>query len=498
MRRAYELARRIPTWLFLMGAVWLTLVGASDAHAQVEDPDERPSIVISPHTRVFEESLDGREAVEASRALYRGSTSYAASHDDVLEHVSREDLEVLAGEVDDAELHLNYAKLAAKSGMKAYKALETDQAVENLKTAREEFDYLYLDLLEPQRAAQVSLYLALSYLEQERQTLELVRQFQRMILLDPRQQIRAGLYPEAVVEAFESARDFLIEDLKTEGPDRADATRLTEFAEADYAAFVYAFPAQGGRHEVMMWLYSAEEERFLKPESIEIERADPASLEEASNRLMSRYLPCCLQAPEEERGIQSASGKSPFSLQVEFAYASFLRFPPPVYPEREGFPPDRRSMFGNAGIGIHGTYLLTREFGVTMGFQILNSITDYNGRLREDFTTLRAFGGGDLGVEFGNFNFGASFSLEIARLDDFTAWEDESCVVRTDCGPSAYATFDDFDFMMGVNARPRLIWRFFQTYHAVASVDVTYYFVPLSGNDLNFPVTTQLGVLYRF
>lgn len=476
----------------------MTFVGGSDAYAQAGAAEQRPSIVISPHTRVFDESLDGREAVEASRALYRGSTAYAASQDDVVEYVSREDLRVLARDVDDAELHLNYAKLAAKSGMKAYKALETGQAVENLKTAREEFDYLYLDLLEPQRVAQVSLYLALSYLEQERQTLELVRQFQRMMLLDPRQQIRAGLYPEDIVEAFQSAREFLIDELRTEGPDRRDAKRLTDFAETDYAAFVYAFPTSGDRHEVMMWLYSSGEDRFLKPESIEIAQADPASLEDASNRLMSRYLPCCLQVPEDDRGVQSASGQSPFSLQVEFAYASFLRFPPPVYPEREGFPPDRRSMFGNAGIGIHGTYLLTREFGVTMGFQILSSITDYNGRLREDFTTLRAFGGGDLGVEVGNFNFGASFSLEVARLDDFTAWEDESCVVRTDCGPSAYATFADFDFLMGVNARPRIIWRFFQTYHAVASVDVTYYFVPLSGNDLNFPVTTQIGVLYRF
>ena len=56
------------------------------------------------------------------------------------------------------------------------------------------------------------------------------------------------------------------------------------------------------------------------------------------------------------------------------------------------------------------------------------------------------------------------------------------------------STFNDFDFLMGVNARPRVIWRFFQTYHAVASVDVTYYFIPLSGRDLNFPVTGQIGM----
>jgi hypothetical protein len=476
----------------------LTLVSSSTARAQTNLAEQRPSIVISPNTRVFDAALDGGEATDASRALYRGATSYAGAHTDMVEHVDRDELETYAAEVDDADLHLNYAKLAANSGMKAYKALETAQAVDNLETAREEFDYLYFDLLEPQRVAQVSLYLALSYLEQEKQTLELVRQFQRMMLLDPRQKIRSGLYPEDVVEAYESAREYLIDELRTEGPDRSDARRIARFARTDYVAFVYSFPAPRERQEVMMWLYSVDEERFLKPESILLEDPDEADYREASNRLMSRFIPCCLRVPEDDSGVRSASGQSPFSLQVEFAYASFLRFPPPVHPERQGFPPDRRSLFGNAGIGIHGEYLLTREFGVMVGFQILSSITDFNGRLREDFTTLRAFGGADLGVEVGNFNFGASFSLEFAHLDDFTAWEDESCVVRNDCGPSAYRTFDDFDFLMGVNARPRIIWRFFQTYHAIASVDLTYYFVPLSGNDLNLPLTTQIGVLYRF
>ena len=471
---------------------------APPVRAQSSDLVERPSIVVSPHARVFDEALDGGEAMDSSRALYRGATAYARSHAEIVDHIDRDDMEALAAQVDDADLHLNYAKLAAKSGMKAYKELETGQAVENLQTARQEFDYLYLDLLEPQRVAQVSLYLALSYLEQEKQTLELVRQFQRMMLLDPRQQIRSGLYPEDVVEAFNSARDYLIEELRTEGPDRQEAERLTKFAQADYAAFAYSFPASDGRQQVIMWLYSADEDRFLKPESIYLEDPDQAAYREASNRLLSRYIPCCLEVPDDARGVQSASGQSPFSLQVEFAYASFLRFPPPVHPERQGFPPDRRSLFGNAGIGIHGEYLLTREFGVLVGFQILSSITDYNGRLREDFTTIRGFAGADLGVEVGNFNFGSSFSLEFAHLDDFTAWEDESCVVRNDCGPSAYETFDEFDFLMGVNARPRIIWRFFQTYHAIVSIDLTYYFVPLSGNDLNLPVTSQIGVLYRF
>lgn len=473
--------------------------GSTSALAQSTQTEvERPSIVVSPHTRVFDSSLDGREAKDASRALYRGSTTYVAQHQELVEHVSRSDMEALAAEVDNAELHLNYAQLAARSGMKAYKALETGQAIDNLQTAVEEFDYLYFDLMEPQRVAQVSLYLALSYLEQEKQTLELVRHFQRMMLLDPRQEIRSGLYPEKVVEAYQSAREFLIEELRTDGPERRTAQRLTDFAGADYAAFVYSFPASRGRHEVLLWLYDSGEERFLKPESLVVDDVREATLAEASNRLMSRYLPCCLEVPDDGDRVRSASGQSPFSLQVQFAYASFLKFPSPVHPEREGFPPDRKSLFGNAGIGIHGTYLLTREFGVTMGVQILNSITDYHGRLREDFSTIRAFGGGDLGVQVGDFNFGSTFSLEATRLGDFTAWEDESCVVRNDCGPSSYASFTDFDFLLGVNARPRVVWRFFQTYHAVASVDVTYYFIPLSGRDLNFPVTGQIGVLYRF
>lgn len=491
------MARRISTVLQAVTLCLLTLATTSGV-AQEAPAETSPSIVVSPHTRVFDERHDSREAIAASRALYEGAVEFAQSHNNLIDHVSENELRTLAAEVDDRQLHLNYAKLAATSGMKNYKNLETSQAVENLKTAQEEFDYLYLDLLDPQRVAQVSLYLALSYLEEERQTLELVRQFQRMMLLDPRQQVKRGLYPEDVVEAYQSAREFLIEDLRTEGPDLQRAERLAEFAQSDYAAFVYGFPDDRQTFEIVLWLYSTEEGRFLKPESITVTQVDEPSLREASNRLLSRYIPCCLEVPEDTGGVQSSRGESPFSLQVLFAYASFLRFPSPVHPEREGFPPNRKSLFGNAGIDVHGTFLLTREFGLTVGIQILNSIKDYNGRLREDFSTVRGFAGGDLGFEVGDFNFGTSFSLDFTRLGDFTAWDDESCVVRTDCSPSAYVTFNDFDFLLGVNARPRIIWNFFQTYHAVASVDVTYYFIPLSGRDLNFPLTGQIGIQYRF
>ena len=212
---------------------------------------------------------------------------------------------------------------------------------------------------------------------------------------------------------------------------------------------------------------------------------------------MSRFLPCCVETPEISAGVRSSQGTSPFSLSVQFSYASFFQFPRPIH---EDFPPDRKSLFGNAGLGVDATYLFTREFGVTAGVQILSSIRDYNGRLKDDFSTLRGFAGGDFGVELGDFNLGSSFSLEFARLGRFVAWDNRQCVVREDdCTEREDGLiFDRFNFLMGVNARPRVSWNFFKAYHAVASFSLTYYFFPLSSREVNYPVTGQLGVMYRF
>ena len=266
----------------------------------------------------------------------------------------------------------------------------------------------------------------------------MVRQFQRMMLLDPRQQVKRGLYPEDVVEAYQSAREFLIEDLRTEGPDRQRGRAARRVRAERLRGLRLRISGMTGSHEVMLWLYSAEEERFLKPESITVEDRSTSHLSKRRQSTAESLYPCCLEVPEDDwRRAELAAVRARFRCRSSLLTRRFCAFHRRCIP-RERASPRPQIALRQRGHRRPWHLLLTREFGLTVGIQILNSIKDYNGRLREDFTTVRGFAGGDLGFEVGSFNFGTSFSLDFTRLGDFTAWDDESCVVRTDCGPSAY------------------------------------------------------------
>ncbi len=470
-------------------AAWVAL-GAASAWAQDSAADQ-PSLVLSPHFQVFADIEGMKDGAKASRAFYEGAAQFAANHGDTVYVVSRSDLVTAVKTARGFDYRLKNAQLATELGIDSYKKLDVEKATTHLESALQTYEELHYGLADPKRVAEVALYLALSYIEHDDTTLKLFDRLQTMTLLDPSRQIRPGYYPDEVVRLYRSARKSLIRLLREEGPEKRAAQQLASFADTDFVVYGYAWPTDRGTHTVALFVYSRADERFLKRETLEVSDLRPETLREAGNRLMSRFLPCFEHpvAPKVDTVVQS-DGESPFSLEFGFAYASFMQYP---YSDRQ-----RTRPWGNYGLSVVGRLLLTRDFGLIIGAHILNSMRDYGGFLFDDFSTLRGFAGGDMGIALGDFSVGVQLSVEMTTLGDFRACPDVDalCAERAEGAKTVRMTGNGF--LMGINARPRLIWHAYRQFSLVGSVSGSYYFIPLSGRAFNFPVTGQMGVSYRF
>jgi hypothetical protein len=452
------------------------------------DEPSKPSLVFSPHFQAFADIEGQTSAVGATRAFYRGATSFASNHPDQLYLVTQSDLERAVKTSRGFDDKLEIAELSSEIGIEKYKKLEVESAQKHLQNALETYEKINYELANPKRVAEVALYLALSYIEQGAKTLRLFSMLQKMTLLDSARLIRQGYYPDEVVRMYRDARESLIRLLREEGPEKRDAESLATFADTDFAVYGYAWPTEDERFEVTLFLYSREKKRFLQPESLEVTSLDEDTLYEAGNRLMSRYLPCFKKpVVEKTTTMVDTQGESPFSLEFGAAYASFMQFPDEL---------DDTKPWGNLGMAIEARLQVTQDFSVVGGVHFLNAMSDYTGLLASDIITFRSFFGGDLGVDLADFNAGFQISAEASRVGDFHAYEDKACVPR----PSRCerVTINSPDLFVGLNIRPRVIWKAYRQFSLIASASGSYYVVPLTGREFNFPLTGQMSVSYRF
>ncbi|AWV90614.1 hypothetical protein [Bradymonas sediminis] len=479
--------------LIWLGALLFIVAGPAGLSAQAPPAPKPASLVISPHFQVFADFEDADAAVRTSRAFYQGAADFARRQHDTLYLVSQSDLQQAVRTARGYDYRLTNAELATRLGIDSYTKLDVASAATYLESAFETYQELNYGLVDPERVAEVALYLALSYIEQDRTTLKLFDRLQTMTLLDPARRIRPGYYPDDVVRIYDSARESLVTLLRDEGPQTREAAALAEFSDTDFAAFGYAWPTERGTFEATLYVYSQSESRFLPPESIEIADLDPATLRAAGNRLMSRFLPCLIAPPQPTAPastVVTTNGASPFSLDFGFAYTSFMQYP---YQERA-----RTQPWGNYGLSVAGRLQLTHEFSLVLGAQLLNSMRDYAGFVFDDFSIARGFFGGDLGVSVGAFNFGAQLSLEGSSLGSFYACPD----INAQCAERADRNFavriDNDSLFVGANVRPRIIWNAYRQFSLIASGSASYYFVPLSRRNFNIPLSGQLDVSYRF
>ncbi len=388
---------------------------------------------------------------------------------------------------------LSLARQWADMGIEEYKRLRTKEAIGHLEKALQNFVQIHFEVIEPREVSEVLLYLSLAYLEDGGDIVRPLELMKMMIGLDPERVIRPGYYPDFIVQFYRSAREALLAELLETGPPVRYAREMAARLNVDAVVMGYVAPggADAGGAEVFTYLYTVRDDAFIAVEAITLESVDGALAKEAGNRLMSRLVACLFEPREAPtRAVEASRGQSPFALQVHFAYATFLKFPSPI-----------EDSFGNYGVHVGANFALTREFDLTGGLQVLNSLRDYSGILRDDFTTIRGFLGGQLGLDYYDFLFSVQVALELTHIGPIRAFGDKNCIAAPEVlcpGNRGTVVFDGQPVMMGINTKPRFSYAVTRALEAALSAGVSYYFYPLTDRVLNFPLTVELGVQYRF
>jgi len=335
------------------------------------------------------------------------------------------------------------------------------------------------------------MYLALSYLNQGDNAARPLTLMKRMVRLDPDRVLRTGFYPNKIANFYASARRDALDRLQSEGPTEQRGEALAERMDAQLVVFGTVVPRGDGNHQAKLFVYSAPDERFVEPEAVGISETTPEAYRAAGNRLISRITPCVYRETDTggEGRVVESRGEGPLSIQLSFIYASYLTYPESDRIERP---------FGNLGLSVDARLLLTEEFGLRMGVGVMRSLLDYGGRIVEHLRTIRAQVGPDLGVEVGPFDVGLTVGLEGANVSPFAICKADVPAQEVGCEESNVSRYEDLDFLLGANVRPRVQLELFEAFDVTAGAGYTFFFVPFAEQPLNNPVSGHVGIKYRF
>ena len=474
-------------------AVVVCCVSAREAAAEQVSVERPVRIVLAPNSFRAYAALEAEDFdYGLADRLRAGVRRYLANHPETFDVMTAAEVreQVIAQPVFGGTRSV--AEEWGKIGTNSYKHLRTSEAIRQLENAVEKFASIDYAVIDPKRVSELLMYLSLSYLNQGDNAARPLVLMKRMIRLDPSRLLRRGFYPDKIANFYASARQDLLRRLREEGPEVSRAKRLVELTGADLVVFGNAFPKGDGSHDATLRVYSEKSGEFLEAQTLTVGELTPRSARGAANRLMSRMAPCIYQKPEpsgEVDTIVDSTGEGPLSIHLNFAYASFLRYPEAI-----------EKPFGNLGVGLGADVLLTEEFGISASVQVLRSQPDYSGRIVDEFSTVRTIVGPDLGIDVGIFNFGLSVGLEGTHVSRFAVCEDLNVPAQEMGCPDANdrKVYDDMGFLLGVNARPRIRVDLFDSFALLVAGGYTFYFVPFAAQPLNNPIAGEAGIQYRF
>jgi len=484
--RSTGVGRVILSAVLIVGA----LFGAATSAGAEPLADERPvKIAVAPTSfQVFGPPGDEGFDYSVAGASRTGVSRYLGNHPEVFEVVTAREVRTILRNRPLYDETLADADQWTKYGTDNYKRLEVEKAIDQLENAVERYDKVHYEQVDPERMAEILMYVALSYLNKGDAAKRPLEAMKRMVRLDPSRLLREGFYPNRIAEFYQTARRDVVRRLRERGPRPARAERLIEWTDAELAVFGGTFRGEGGEYRSKLYVYSRSEGGFLEPESTAVGAPTASNLRAASNRLMARFAPGVYEPAAEsaETTLLGAPGKSPISTHLSFVYASFLEFPDAI-----------EKPFGNAGVGI-GTHLaVTDEFGVGIELNLLSSFRDFSGRVLDNFSTIRTFAGPDLGVGIGRLNLGLSARLEVAHVGDFRVCQQRRRPPQRGCRPTARRTYPNLNVLAGVNTQPRARLELVEPFELFAAGSFTTYLLPAS-RPLNNPLSGKIGIRYRF
>ncbi|GEM_PF-5572654 len=385
------------------------------------------------------------------------------------------------------EDRLDLAKGFITLGIDLFQKMDSAGSVRNLERGLEQFRELGHAFIAPDEVSNALLYLALTRQDESTDVGRILSLFKEMILTDTSIQLKKGLYPDNAVSFYNSARKELENDIRRGSPETMLVQKASLFSRSTYTASYTLLLNKSGSFKMILDVYEQGEARFKKRFSVDLSDVQDRTLSEAASRLMSRFI-TCLEEPSKRVSIpKKSTGKSPWSLQLSFAYTSYLTFPGP-----EDLEP-----FGNAGGLIGLSYAFTEEFALQGAFEILNSIRDRNGVISDNFQTLRIFAGNDIGIRFGVVKISIATFIEGAFLPEVKVCIPVDIRSRSgDCKNTV--SKENFGAFLGVNLRPRISAKASESISVIAGANASFYLLPFTNSPINFPVSGELGLTYRF
>ena len=189
------------------------------------------------------------------------------------------------------------------------------------------------------------------------------------------------------------------------------------------------------------------------------------------------------------------------------SYASFLVFPrTDTFDDDGASGPNPLRPFANYGMNLGLHWHITRDLSMISRFQLLFSREEEgSGHVSAgDVVTTRGFLGAGLNlVRIGDFSASFALLLDLTRLSDF--------LITPTCGVSGYpkdtctqtpVAYQDNGVLFGLNASPQITYKIYRSLHVSLSTNISYFFVSssedLSADMINFPLSSELGVKYRF
>ncbi|MEZ4458596.1 MAG: hypothetical protein R3E66_02490 [bacterium] len=179
-----------------------------------QETDAPARVVVSP--TIYVAGDDPALVSLAAQALHRGIERELRANT-TFDLVDASELTALVQARPAYQESIKLAQSWAELGITKYKELDAEGAVKSLEQAYAIFNSVRWSFVEPLKMAEVIMYLALAHLDLRRDLARPLELMAEMIRLDPTRVLRAGFYPEDVVQFYNSARETVERDVEAGG-----------------------------------------------------------------------------------------------------------------------------------------------------------------------------------------------------------------------------------------------------------------------------------------
>jgi hypothetical protein len=373
-------------------------------------------------------------------------------------------------------------------GQLLYRELRVVEAIPHLEQAQTALINAFHDVVDPQVMSDLSLTLALCY--QEQGSMKTHLSLKEMLLMDPSRRFERGFYSEAFERAVLSALTDLLATTPKENPLRTQ-TRLDQFMDliqADTLVFAYLEPGPESP-QIRIVIHDRISQNVEFRGSFQ-STDQPADLDRI-DRFISRWTTCL--PPRVGAPDAPPQSVSDFFIDTSFTYSAFGSLLSDA--------PLTNSVFHNLGMGLSAEWQFLRGLGTFVQLNVLVTTQDSLRDLKDPPPILRTTAG--LSYAFGNerwrgfarFGIDSQFLLGEFRVttDPWCKWVD----AHPKCNLTNQQEFQD-EYLIGVHAGMGVQMFVQASLYLTLRTGVSVYVAPAEAVGLNFPISADLGLGYKF